>query len=137
MTVSPGATVVCTALAVLLLIPSVASVAVRLAMRGLGWLLQCRSADRKALLIERAKLEEDSFRKKKEAAGGDSSGDSGGGDGGGGGGSGSAEEEDWEKIEPGLGETAGSSSGSSTAAAALSTPPDERRFVVGFFHPFW
>jgi len=91
------------------LIPTLAKLLARLALRCLGWALRSKTAKRRTVIISRARTEEESYQANQIVGA-------------------KTEDEDWEQVE-GYG-------GGSAPNGDLPSYADWKG-IVGFFHPFW
>lgn len=106
-------------LAACVLLPQVSLGLLRIALRGVGWVIRKRTQARREAVLARVRADEEGLLANQPKRASTSAT--------------SAEDEDWEKVDTSLsGDSSGRVSQSSQQSGKL-----EWAGIIGFFHPFW
>lgn len=107
--------------ATLFLLPQLAVVALRVALRCVGWVIRKRTKTRRDFILSRVRADQENFLAQKKTASATGSAAAAAA-------AAAAEDEDWEKVD---------TSSEGTGGSSTTSHKDDWAGVVGFFHPFW
>ncbi|KAL4776281.1 hypothetical protein BDW60DRAFT_81575 [Aspergillus nidulans var. acristatus] len=105
-------------LAACVLLPQFPLGLLRIALRGVGWVIRKRTQARKEVILSRVRADEDELLSKQSKVASASAT--------------SADDEDWEKVDS----SSGDSSSGSASQNFQHSGTDEWTGIIGFFHPF-